>query len=285
MSGRTFIRSGLSGLLKRPLVAAAGSYLRARGERRADAAAVTAIGKPVPGPDLIWRATGARSPRWFLESGERSVGEMDAVLARAGSRLDSHDRILDFGCGCGRVLLWLDGLAPETELIGTDVDREAVEWARTHIPYAQLLVNQPLPPLALPDGAVDLVINHSVFTHLDETFQDAWLAELRRLTRPDALVLLTVHGEHAWERSISGWKGENLSGVERYERRWRDHGFVFVENADEWEGAFPDFYHSAFHAPWYLESHWSRFFIVEEHAARASLDFQDYVLLRRPRDE
>ena len=40
--------------------------------------------------------------------------------------------------------------------------------------------NQPLPPLDYPDATFDLIFNHSVFTHIDEQYQDAWLAELLR---------------------------------------------------------------------------------------------------------
>jgi SAM-dependent methyltransferase len=34
----------------------------------------------------------------------------------------------------------------------------------------------------------------SVFTHLDESQQLSWIAELRRVTKPGGLVLFTTHG-------------------------------------------------------------------------------------------
>ena len=49
-------------------------------------------------------------------------------------------------------------------------------------------------------------------------------------------------------------------------------------------GPFPDFYHSTFHAPWYIFEHWSKIFEIKAYVVRGSLDFQDLLLLRR-RDE
>ena len=47
-----------------------------------------------------------------------------------------------------------------------------------------------------PDAYFDLIFNHSVFTHLDENYQDAWLAELERVTKPGGVLVLSVSGQH-----------------------------------------------------------------------------------------
>lgn len=39
-------------------------------------------------------------------------------------------RVLDVGCGCGRALNLLAGLFPESEFVGVDLSREAIEYAR-----------------------------------------------------------------------------------------------------------------------------------------------------------
>lgn len=51
-----------------------------------------------------------------------------------------------------------------------------------HIPWVKSSVNQGLPPLDFPDEHFDLIFNHSVFTHIDENYQDAWLVEYRSLS-------------------------------------------------------------------------------------------------------
>ena len=229
----------------------------------------------------MWRVTGNRDRKVFLESGRRSAREMRAAIGLLGRPLEDHGRILDFGCGCGRVMLWLDDLARAgVELIGTDIDGKAIAWARENIPYARFLRNEGLPPLDLPDASVDLVLNHSVFTHLDESHQDAWLTELRRVTKPGGTVLLSVHGMHPFESTLPHWRTFDWFD-EGIEREWAEKGFVFVDEGT-WRGTFPDFYRTTYHAPWYVFRRWSHLFDIKAYLVRASLDFQDFVLMQRP---
>jgi SAM-dependent methyltransferase len=62
------------------------------------------------------------------------------------------------------------------------------------------------PPLPFEDASFDLVYSISVFTHLDEEMQDAWLNELKRVLRPGGILIITVHGLNARK----GLSGEDL---------------------------------------------------------------------------
>lgn len=228
---------------------------------------------PYPGDELARRVGGVPDRAHFFKTGEQSARDIEAILGIAGERLESYPRILDFGCGCGRILLWLEGLSAQCSLHGVDIDADAIEWARENLPFATVAVNQPLPPLDYPDASFDLVFSHSVFTHIDESYQDRWLAELRRVTRPEGALLISLHGEHAFQTAHAG----NTA----LEDSLRRDGFLFVAD-DSWEGDFPSWYQNSFHMPWYVFDHWSRFLGIKVHAPRASLDYQDYVLLERP---
>ena len=99
--------------------------------------------------------------------------------------------VLDFGCGCGRTLQWWLRQPHPPELYGTDVDAETVAWVKANLPV-HAGTNAPTPPLAYADGLFDVVYSISVFTHLDATFQDAWLRELERVLKPGGLALFSV---------------------------------------------------------------------------------------------
>ena len=237
---------------------------------------------PLPNVDLIWRVAGHRSPEEFERSGRQSVHDIERALASVDARLSWFDRVLDFGCGCGRVLRWLDDLAAATELHGVDIDEEAIAWVRESLPFVQAHVGPHLPPLDFPDGHFDLIVNHSVFTHIDEAYQDAWLEELRRVAKPGGLVLLTVSGEHPFEGLESDWRRAGAD-PRRLRRRFEAEGIVYIEDDDWVGGPFPDFYHSTFHGPWYVFAHWRRWFEVRAYLVRGALDFQDLIVLR-PRE-
>ena len=236
---------------------------------------------PWPGEELVSRVMGEVHRENFYITGQHSVSDIETVLGVVRRTLDSFDTMLDFGSGCGRIMLWLEHLAEKSSLHGVDIDARAVAWAQENIPWATFKVNQPLPPLDYPDGHFDLVFNHSVFTHIDEHYQDLWLAELRRVVRPGGYVLLSIHGEHAflvYEDAVS--KAGGNPDVIRDELRRK--GISFIRDDAFVGGPFPDFYHSTFHAPWYIFEHWGAYFDIAAYIVQGSLALQDFVLLRRP---
>jgi 2-polyprenyl-3-methyl-5-hydroxy-6-metoxy-1,4-benzoquinol methylase len=156
-------------------------------------------GLPVPPPGLIVRVAGTADVGWFLESGRLAAESVQASLARHGRRIEELTALLDFGCGCGRVTRrWasLDG----TAVHGADANEHAIAWCRANLPFARFTPNHLAPPLACADASFDLVYGLSVFTHLPEDLQHAWMDELERLLRPGGFLLLTTHGERYRER-------------------------------------------------------------------------------------
>ena len=163
------------------------------GPRGAIAPAELVGGLAVPGPLLRQSSAGTADLRWFLEGGRLARQSIEEGLRAAGVELRSIGAMLDLGCGCGRVLRqWaeLRGL----EIHGTDYNRRAVAWCRRNLPFARIGRNGLRPPLSYADGSFDLVYALSVFTHLTEPGQRAWMAELHRVLRPGGHLLLTTHG-------------------------------------------------------------------------------------------
>ena len=246
-------------------------------------AGVDTAALPWPGDELAFRVAGGTDREHFYRSGRQSVEDINCMLALAGRSMGDYERLLDFGCGCGRIMLWLRDLAPGRELHGVDIDERAISWAQENLPFATFKANQPLPPLDYPDASFDLVFNHSVFTHIDEDYQDQWLAELRRVTRPGGHLVLSVHGEKAFAAFEGGMRAVGVD-PEDVRATVESHGIAHVRNDNFVGGPFPDFYHSTFHAPWYVHEHWGQYFSVLGYAASRSLGFQDFVLLERTAD-
>jgi len=234
----------------------------------------------LPGPDLMFRVAGTPDPGWFWNSGRTSIEDINGLLSLVGKSFTDFPRALDFGCGCGRMLLHLQSVAEMIELHGVDIDADAIGWARQHVPWASFAVNQGLPPLDFPDEYFDLIFNHSVFSHLDERYQDAWLVELERITKPGGVLVLSVLGEHPFAELEKTWHDVNADPTPLRETL-RTEGFLYIKD-DSWaNGPFPDFYHTAFHAPWYIFERWGSIFDIKAYVVRGDLDFQDQLLLRR----
>jgi SAM-dependent methyltransferase len=151
-------------------------------------------GLPVPPPELIYRVTGQLGIDYFLENGRLGLDCIDRVLARHGIAFERMGAVLDFGCGCGRILRHLKTLRGP-KLYGVDWNPDAVRWSKASLPFAEFCVNTTSSGLRFfPGDAFDLIFAVSVFTHLPEVLQRFWMRELVRVMRPDGLLLLTVQG-------------------------------------------------------------------------------------------
>jgi SAM-dependent methyltransferase len=238
-----------------------------RGRKRTDYAHVR-----LPPASLRYRVHGDLNRDSFLETGHQCSQDIQAALACIGRTLTSFRDVLDFGCGCGRTLLWLRDVTASSRLFGTDIDAEAIAWCRQNIDFASFATNGALPPLEYPDESFDLVYAISVFTHLDENQQFRWLEELRRVTRAGGYLLLTVHGAFQ-QRMMSA----------REVARLRASGFVFTELPSFMQGIFPDWYQTTAHTREYVHSRFSTYFKVVEYLPNSLDHCQDIVILEKPR--
>lgn len=238
------------------------------------------VDPPLPEVDLRWRVSGQRlGDAEFLEQGRNSMADAQRALAVVGRTLASFDRVLDFGCGCARVTRHVL-TATDAEVHGCDIDAEAIAWCQANLPRGHFVHNDDLPPLPYPDEHFDLIVNHSVFTHLPEDFQDRWLSELRRVVQPGGYLLLTVAGVHAFaglREQYLAWPADPSA----IEGTFYRSGFLYIAD-DGWSGTvFPDWYHSTFHSPTYVIEHWAQYFDVVALLPRGALNFLDMVVLHR----
>src|SRR4051795_898861 len=154
-------------------------------------------GLPVPPPRLIYLVAHTTDGRWYLESGRAAADSLRELLARNGAPLEEARALLDFGCGCGRVIRHWREL--DADVHGSDLNAGAVAWCSANLPFS-FARNGLAPPLPHADGAFDLVYALSVFTHLPEELQLAWADELRRVLAPGGRLVLSTHGERYRER-------------------------------------------------------------------------------------
>jgi SAM-dependent methyltransferase len=163
-------------------------------------------GSPIPPLSLVYKVTSSSSIAWFLRGGELAVQSMSHTLERNGFSFKNFTTILDFGCGCCRVVRHLKALT-KAELHGTDYNPDLISWCSRHLDFARFATNQSGPPLNYTDKYFDFVYAISVFTHLPEDLQIAWVKELSRILKPNGLLLITTHGAHYVSRLTPGEQG------------------------------------------------------------------------------
>ncbi len=165
----------------------------------------------IPGPRLRVSTAGTADLSWFLETGRLGASALREAVERVGLELGSMERILDFGCGCGRVLRHL-AATPGPALYGADVNGAAVRWCARSLPLAGTLENALEPPLELPAEHFDLVYAFSVFTHLPPGLAERWMDELRRLLKPGGVLVLSTHGDAYRDQLLAAERSEYEAG-------------------------------------------------------------------------
>jgi SAM-dependent methyltransferase len=182
--------------LARPAVRLYELALAAKADLGRDDAAAGADGLPLP-PARLRAQIGPlhADGDFFLRSGRGHADLIRGLLAEHGVAMDDLGALLDWGCGCGRVLRHWRDLAT-TRVHGCDIDPRMVEWCRANLPFATVARTELEPPLPYPDDSFDLVYAFSVFTHLAEGLQHAWMAECRRVLAPGGHLLVSTLGEY-----------------------------------------------------------------------------------------
>lgn len=178
---------------------------------------VRQTGAPLP-PDLfIIKVIGYADAPLFLESGQSIAQTIKTLLARHGILIESLPSMLEFGCGCGRIMRHWNRL-DNVQLYGTDYNTQMVGWCRKNLTFAHFTANELAPPLTFEPHKFDFIYAYSVFTHLSQELQGAWMGELSRVLKPRGVLLLTVCGESFLNDLSEVEKDEFLRGhlVVRY---------------------------------------------------------------------
>lgn len=201
---------------------------------------------PLPPEVLRLMVAGTDDAEWFLGAGRLAAESLTSLLAKHNVALGTHTRVLDFGCGCGRVLRHLRHLP--AELHGCDSNPIAVEWCAENLRFARFAVNALETPLDHDSESFDVIYALSVFTHLPARLQAHWMAELRRVLKPGGVLVLSLHGDAMLGR---------LSRSERADYRT---GRLVTRGGD-----LPGTNHcAAFHPPAYVRGTFAKSFEVLE---------------------
>jgi SAM-dependent methyltransferase len=206
-------------------------------------------------------------PRVFLASGRTQAELIRTLLQEAGTSIDEVDALLDWGCGCGRVLRhWAD--LEHTHVFGCDINPHMIAWCRENLPFASAAVTELDPPLPYADGSFGLIYAFSVFTHLTEELQHAWMRECARVLQPGGLLLISTMGEYYLSRGRLG-----PQEVESFR-----NGNVVVL----YDGSPGTSLCSAYHPPAYVQERLAREFEVVDFRPTAEGGPHDLHLLRKP---
>lgn len=231
--------------------------------------------KALPPEDLRIRVHGSEDVMSFVKEGSTAYLQLWRYLKEYFSASpEDFSRILDWGCGSGRMLRYFSDEAL-SKITGIDIDPEAIEWCRRAFPSAEFIAIGTEPPTPLESESFDLIYANSVLTHLRESDHIRWMQELHRLAKPNAVLLLTTSGERSW------WGRGFPSALFTEWRVARAGFFEGGRNSNLDAIGVGDYYRNVFIAPEYIASNWSRAFEIIAFIPGGIGNLQDLTILRR----
>jgi SAM-dependent methyltransferase len=171
---------------------------------------------PVPDETLIFLVNGHHNRRQYVQTRRETLPGMLALLRTAGVDYAKFRAVLDFGCGCGRILAgWEHLLPPGAELLGCDINPALIAFCRENIRFANTWVSSIEPPLGcLADASMDFVYAASVFSHVTFTSAKAWAMEMQRIVRPSGILMMSYCGSY-YEETLAKHSSTGLRELKR----------------------------------------------------------------------
>jgi SAM-dependent methyltransferase len=178
----------------------------------------------------------------------------------------TNKRVLDFGCGCGRVLRHFQVEARMGEFWACDIHLSTTTWLSENMPtHFRIFHICESPHLPIESNFFDLIYVVSVFTHLT-TMWKPWLLELRRALKTGGTALITFHNRIAYEYNTGKYFDEQNAGM------------LVTHEDREWDNGGPMVYHSN----WWIQKHWGQFFDIEYISREGLFNWQSLAVLTKP---
>lgn len=113
-------------------------------------------------------------------------------------------KILDYGCGWGRLIRLLYKLTPIDNIYGVDPWDRSIQLCREHGVKGNLAISEYVPRSLPFEESFDLIFAFSVFTHLSNKTTQVVLETLRKYISNDGLLVITIRPKEYWHIHRNG---------------------------------------------------------------------------------
>ena len=128
---------------------------------------------------------------------EGGITDLDALLGAVGARIGEGDRVLEIGCGVGRLTRAI--AARCDAVIALDVSEEMLAQARERNPSltgVEWVLGDGFSLAGVEDASVDGIVSHVVFQHIpDPAITLGYVREMGRVLRPGGWAAFQVSND------------------------------------------------------------------------------------------
>lgn len=223
-----------------------------------------------PSADIQSRFTGRADFLTLIQAFE-FYDVIRKACSSSSKTIQSMDAILDFGCGWGRITrIFLRDIEPN-KIYGCDCTEDAISICRETNKWCNFDLNNSHPPTEYKSSMFDLIYAYSVFSHLSEGSQKAWLEEFHRILKPGGMLVVTTR-QRDFIKQLS--KLDYFSQFIKADSSYSDTDYIEKALKDYDDGKFVyfgtgggfelsgDFYGEAFVSNSYVKKNWVDLFKI-----------------------
>lgn len=182
----------------------------------------------------FWDAAARENAAWYVATGytaetteffAQGARETDHFLDFCGITIQPTDRVLEIGCGVGRMTKRLSELADT--VVATDVSQEMLNRAQTNLADRSNVEYLLVPgdgTLPLPDDSIDVVFSYITLQHVPSQIdQLRYLHESVRVLAPVGRLAIQIRGNTLLAIMLD-WLGHLrhvLHGRRTFRQEWR----------------------------------------------------------------
>jgi len=181
----------------------------------------------------------------YLRAAASAMDNLEAALATVGRTFEDVHSCLDFGCGHGRVLRFLQQRIPPQKITACDVEAEGVRFCAAEFGVKPLISSWKVGEIRL--GKYDLVWSGSVLTHLDGEDGDALLERLGESLLPGGVLVFSIHGQFCRDGLARLYGGLYAEEAETIRHEVAEQGYSFRVYEGNTFGRFPSKYGMTWH--------------------------------------
>lgn len=170
-------------------------------------------------PEFFVYETYRLNYKWYYEDGKNTAQEIVTLFSKHFDINKEDVRILDWGCGPGRVVRHLPSFLSHAEIYGTDYNEDYIKWCSENLKEINFSINKVDPPTNFSDSFFNAVTGLSIFTHLSEPNHFNWIAELYRIIKPGGGLYITTQGNAYYSKLTSVEKDQfdsNLPVIRKF---------------------------------------------------------------------
>lgn len=166
---------------------------------------------------------------WALEKAYVAGAVRKHVLSRR-----PEAKFLDFACGTGRILTFLEPMM--AEVTGVDVSVAMLNLTRDRVSKARLICTDITKHDVLPAGGFDLITAFRFFLNADLSLRQEALKAIRRTLADDGILIANIHGNR-WSMHLIPFlvrryflrQGINATSIHEMRRLLAGHGFEVIQ--------------------------------------------------------